>query len=218
MKKPILIPFIHLMICLLFYTIKASGQIPGQTVRGGIMDTDTHSPISGAEVIIHNSAPLKGEVTNQNGEFRLEGVAVGRIDLLVSYSEEMNRPIIGFNDAELITSSFAGVTNSGTGGHDIIVRGNPPRYMQWRLVGVPITNPNPMEITLSILSPEKNFLVCERKGTNHSESMTSSLWEVVIELSHFYEILTPKYKLIPKRILIGTTIKSMKKTWRIFTS
>lgn len=56
--------------------------------------------------------------------------------------EEMNRLATGFNDPALITSNFAGVTNSGTGGNDIIVRGNSPKYMQWRLEGIPITNPN----------------------------------------------------------------------------
>lgn len=56
--------------------------------------------------------------------------------------EEMSRLATGFNDPALITSSFAGVTNSGDGGNDIVVRGNSPKYMQWRVEGIPITNPN----------------------------------------------------------------------------
>lgn len=56
--------------------------------------------------------------------------------------EEMSRMTAGFNDPALITTNFAGVANSGDGGNDIIVRGNSPKYMQWRLEGMPITNPN----------------------------------------------------------------------------
>ena len=56
--------------------------------------------------------------------------------------EEMNRLAASFNDPALIPSNFAGVATSGDGGNDIIVRGNSPKYLQWRLEGVPITNPN----------------------------------------------------------------------------
>ncbi|MCO6479904.1 MAG: TonB-dependent receptor [Phaeodactylibacter sp.] len=56
--------------------------------------------------------------------------------------EEMNRLAASFNDPALITSNFAGVATTGDGGNDIIVRGNSPKYLQWRLEGVPITNPN----------------------------------------------------------------------------
>ena len=56
--------------------------------------------------------------------------------------EEMTRMSASFNDPAVITANFAGVRNSGTGGNDIIIRGNSPKYMQWRLEGVPITNPN----------------------------------------------------------------------------
>lgn len=57
-------------------------------------------------------------------------------------TEEMNRLSAGFNDPAIITSNFAGIANSGDGGNDIIVRGNSPKYMQWRLEGMPMTSPN----------------------------------------------------------------------------
>jgi len=56
--------------------------------------------------------------------------------------EEITRLTASFNDPALITTHYAGVTNSGTGGNDIIVRGNSPKYLQWRLEGMPINNPN----------------------------------------------------------------------------
>ncbi len=57
-------------------------------------------------------------------------------------TEEINRLTASFNDPALITANFAGVATSGDGGNDIIVRGNSPKYLQWRLEGMPITNPN----------------------------------------------------------------------------
>lgn len=57
-------------------------------------------------------------------------------------AEETNRYAGGFNDPSRITSNFAGVTNTQDGSNDIIVRGNSPKYVQWRLEGIQITNPN----------------------------------------------------------------------------
>ena len=56
--------------------------------------------------------------------------------------EQTNRYAGGFNDPSRIMSNFAGVTNTQDGGNDIIVRGNSPKYIQWRLEGIQITNPN----------------------------------------------------------------------------
>lgn len=56
--------------------------------------------------------------------------------------EELNRLSASFNDPAFITANYAGVRNMGTGANEIIVRGNSPKYLQWRLEGVPITNPN----------------------------------------------------------------------------
>ncbi len=56
--------------------------------------------------------------------------------------EQTNRYAGGFNDPSKILSNFAGVANTGDGSNDIIVRGNSPKYIQWRLEGVQIANPN----------------------------------------------------------------------------
>ena len=200
-QNMLLPPVTPIVIALLFFSMTISAQNLAQTVRGTILDKDTQTPIIGAEVIIQNIEPLKGDVTDADGNFRIENVPIGRIALQLHYlgyetvilpnimvnsgketilnlsmqesttelqevvvkayqgngkpnnpmaligarsisMEEMNRLATGFNDPALITSNFAGVTNSGTGGNDIIVRGNSPKYMQWRLEGVPITNPN----------------------------------------------------------------------------
>ena len=57
-------------------------------------------------------------------------------------AEQTNRYAGGFNDPSRILANFAGITSTQDGSNDIIVRGNSPKYVQWRLEGVQITNPN----------------------------------------------------------------------------
>ena len=76
---------------------------------------------------------------------REPGKALNEMSIISSRSisaEETNRYAGGFNDPAKITANFAGVGNSQDGGNNIIVRGNSPKYMQWRLEGIQITNPN----------------------------------------------------------------------------
>lgn len=55
--------------------------------------------------------------------------------------EEASRYAGGFDDPARLASAFAGVaSNSGSNG--IIVRGNAPRFLQWRMEGVEIPSPN----------------------------------------------------------------------------
>jgi hypothetical protein len=56
--------------------------------------------------------------------------------------EESKRHAGAISDPARLVSSFAGVTNEGSGNNDIIVRGNNPRFIQWRLEGIEIPNPN----------------------------------------------------------------------------
>lgn len=56
--------------------------------------------------------------------------------------EQTSRYAGGFNAPSRILSNFAGITATQDGSNDIIVRGNSPKYVQWRLEGEQITNPN----------------------------------------------------------------------------
>lgn len=76
---------------------------------------------------------------------RNKGDALNEMALLSTRSispEETNRYAGGFNDPSRILSNFAGITATQDGSNDIIVRGNSPKYVQWRLEGEQITNPN----------------------------------------------------------------------------
>ena len=74
-----------------------------------------------------------------------KGTALNELAIVSSRSisaEQTSRYAGGFNDPAKITSNFAGVTNSQDGGNDIIIRGNSPKYVAWRLEGAEISNPN----------------------------------------------------------------------------
>lgn len=172
-----------------------------QTIRGTIKDQDTEMPLIGATIMVLNSDPILGSITDLEGNFRIERVPVGRVTLKVTYVgyEEklipnllvdaakevvLDIPIIesvssletivvtaeknkgevlnemamvsartfsvdetkryagSFGDPARMVASFAGVTSNAEGNNDIVVRGNSPRGILWRLEGIEIPNPN----------------------------------------------------------------------------
>lgn len=56
--------------------------------------------------------------------------------------EETNRYAGSLNDPARMVSAYAGVTGNPEGTNDIVVRGNSPKGILWRLEGVDIPNPN----------------------------------------------------------------------------
>ena len=56
--------------------------------------------------------------------------------------EETSRYAGSFDDPARMVAGFAGVNGNSEGNNDIIVRGNSPRGILWRLEGVAIPNPN----------------------------------------------------------------------------
>jgi len=191
---------ISLLLLTVFISTLGMAQQLTQTVRGTITDFDTKSPIIGAKVVILNSDPFQGAVTNFNGDFRIENVSVGRIEvkiISIGYQEivvpnllvesgkekilnfemvedievldqvevsaqdksesinkmatvsgktftveETNRYAGTLNDPARMVSAFAGVSGDAEGDNNIVVRGNSPRGVLWRLEGIDIPNPN----------------------------------------------------------------------------
>jgi hypothetical protein len=56
--------------------------------------------------------------------------------------EEVQRYSGGRNDVSRLAANFAGVATSNDSRNDIVIRGNSPVGVLWRLEGVPIPNPN----------------------------------------------------------------------------
>lgn len=186
---------------LFFITLSlCSAQTLVQTVRGKIFDDESRSPLPGATVRIETDNGL-GATTDEDGNFRIENVPVGRVSIVISYIgyeprvlpavlvtsgkelvldvalreslvamdaieirsdkdkseianemaitsargftvEETKRYAGSFNDPARMVSSFAGVDTDPSGDNSIIVRGNSPKGIQWRLEGIDIPNPN----------------------------------------------------------------------------
>jgi len=69
-----------------------------QTIKGIVVDKNSQTTLPGANIILLNSDPLVGTVTDLNGEFTIENVPVGRQGLKVSFvgyqSQELKNLII----------------------------------------------------------------------------------------------------------------------------
>ena len=193
---------IVLTILLLLFPFTLTAQVYlRQTIRGTVYDAQTQAPLAGATVILVDSDPLVGTTTDQNGNFRLERIPVGKRQIKVTYIgyspwisdvinlssgkesvlainlhemvitaseveikgnyrkyeainkmasvsirsfsvDETNRFAGSYGDPGRMVANFAGVTSGIDNRNDIIVRGNSPVGMQWRIDGFEIPNPN----------------------------------------------------------------------------
>lgn len=123
------------------YTVKVSylgyGEqlIPNVQINSGKQTEITprlkEQIVQGEEVVIEQSRN-KTEVINDIATVSVRG-----------FSPEETRRFAGsLNDPSRMASSFAGVVGNPAGSNDIIVRGNSPRGMLWRMEGLEIPNPN----------------------------------------------------------------------------
>ncbi len=173
-----------------------------QTIRGKVLDAQSKSPVIGANVVLLGSDPLKGSVTDIDGNFRIEEVKVGRHNLKITFIgyedlvipellvgagkevvldidlteslitmeelvieaeqekgkplnematvsalsfsvEETSRYAATFDDPARAALSFAGVRGGGDDVlNEIVIRGNSPRGLLWRIEGIEVPNPN----------------------------------------------------------------------------
>ena len=180
---------------------RSYSQTSTQTIKGVVMDKQTEIPILGATVAITTVDPIRGTVTDVDGNFKLEEIPVGRHELQISYLgyntitlpnilltsgkevileigleesvvemsevvvtaevekdkannelatisaraftlEEVTRYSGGINDVSRMVSNFAGVSTPNDNRNDIVIRGNSPTGVLWRMEGIPIPNPN----------------------------------------------------------------------------
>jgi hypothetical protein len=172
-----------------------------QTIRGTVTDGVTGFPLIGANVILLNSNPLVGTITDANGDFELPDIPLGRQNLDISYVgyhhkiipsilltsgkevvlqisleekaiemdevvvkagrrkdqainemamvsartfsvEETERFAGSLGDPARMVANYAGVMTQNDSRNDIIIRGNSPIGVLWRMEGVEIPNPN----------------------------------------------------------------------------
>lgn len=56
-----------------------------QVIKGKVVDKSTQVPLPGASVLLMNSDPLNGCITDDKGLFRLDNVPLGRQSVKISY-------------------------------------------------------------------------------------------------------------------------------------
>jgi hypothetical protein len=96
------------VVLLLFITIHFGALAQtAQTVRGTVVEKSTRMPLAGVNVIVVYSDPIIGTVTNENGEFVLSSVPIGRTSIQCSYVG-----FVPYRSEEFILSSAKAVTLS----------------------------------------------------------------------------------------------------------
>ena len=104
---------------------------------------------SGKEVVLNQSMQESAiKLDEIVVSARKKGEAINDMSLLSVHSitpEETKRFTGGMDDPARVVSSYAGVASTPDGSSDIIVRGNSPKYMQWRLEGAEISSPYHMD-------------------------------------------------------------------------
>lgn len=191
----------YLFVLLFIYSaFEVKAQEMTQKIRGVVTDQSSKEPLFGVNIYVENSNPPQGAVSDMDGNFSINNVALGRVSLVVSsmgYNtvripdivvssakevvlnieieemvkkldevvikakqtegesinkmatlsvqsfsmEQAGRYAGGMDDPARMASSYAGVA-SGLGSNAIVVRGNAPKGLLWRLEGVEITNPS----------------------------------------------------------------------------
>lgn len=190
-----------ILFLLLTLPFLAFSQSQTQTIRGSIKDLNSEFPLPGVNIVLLESDPFIGAVTDLDGRFKLENVPTGRQALLVKYIgyksqtipnvlvtsgkevilnilleesvEKLNEVVItadsdkdrpnnemakvsartfsleevqrfsgGRNDVARLATNFAGVRAADDARNDIIVRGNSPTGVLWRVDGLPIGTTN----------------------------------------------------------------------------
>jgi len=192
---------LFLALTVIFASVSGFAQNSGQTVRGVVVDAFTGSPIIGATIVVLETNPMIGCITDDKGEFSVSNIQTGRWsfsaslvgyksqsisnimvisgkatvlnfkleekvtqlgDVVVKASLSKERPL---NDMALISArsfsveeterfagslgdparmvaNFAGVVVGNDSRNDIVIRGNSPMGLLWRIEGVDVPNPN----------------------------------------------------------------------------
>lgn len=193
---------LNLTVVLIFLSVFTSfAQELTQTIRGTVLDKDSKMPLIGATIVLLETSPPVGTITNIDGEFKLENVPIGRQGINVSYVgynsvklnnlmlssgkevvlnielkekvfttkevvitakqdknkasnkmatvsarsfsvEETERFAGSLGDPSRMVANYAGVMMANDSRNDIIIRGNTPSGLLWRLDGIEIPNPN----------------------------------------------------------------------------
>jgi hypothetical protein len=117
------------------YESKTISDIVVNSGKEVVLDISIQESVIKIEEAVIKAYRNKGEATNDMSQLSTHSITL----------EETKRFTGGMDDPARVVSSFAGVASTPDGSSDIIVRGNSPKYMQWRLDGAEISSPYHMD-------------------------------------------------------------------------
>jgi hypothetical protein len=122
----------NIKISLLGYDDKFMSNILIVAGKETVLEVEMREAFKHLNDVVVKARPDKSRVANDMSLISARSFSV----------EETKRYAGAINDPARMVASYAGVNSDGSGNNDIIVRGNNPRNIQWRLEGVEIPNPN----------------------------------------------------------------------------
>ncbi len=94
-----------------------------QTVKGKVFDNTTQETLIGASVILLNSDPIVGTITNLDGEFNLENVPVGRQSIeirMIGYESYFANEILISSGKQIVLN--VGLQEKATTLDEVVIR------------------------------------------------------------------------------------------------
>ena len=195
---------LQLLLSFLVFNVLIFSQLPTQTVRGKVFDSETNYPLTGAKLLIEVDGQKYMAAATTDGSFSILKVPVGKHQLVASaafydsrtltievtsgrelivqiplqekISEQNAVRVVGRKQGEVLNemavlsaqqfsveetnrypgsrmdparmaSNFAGVNGADDSRNDIVVRGNSPLGVIYRVEGIDIPNPNHFAIS-----------------------------------------------------------------------
>lgn len=126
---------IAVRISYLGYETRTISDIVVNSGKEVVLDLTMQESVSKMAEVVVKAYRKKGEAINEMSQLSIQSITL----------EETKRFTGGMDDPARVVSSFAGVASTPDGSSDIIVRGNSPKYMQWRLDGAEISSPYHMD-------------------------------------------------------------------------
>ena len=126
---------IAVKISYLGYETKTISDIVVNSGKEVVLDLSIQESVTKMDEVVVKAYKKKGEAVNEMMQLSTHPITL----------EETKRFTGGMDDPARVVSSFAGVASTPKGSSDIIVRGNSPKYMQWRLDGAEISSPYHMD-------------------------------------------------------------------------
>lgn len=123
---------VNLQVSYLGYLTKSFPNILVSSGKEVILKLEMKESLQNLQEVVVTSQKKKGEAKNEMAIISSRGISV----------DEAKRYAGSVQDPSRMVSSYAGVTSDPQGDNDIVVRGNSPKGILWKLEGIEIPNPN----------------------------------------------------------------------------